>query len=433
MRTLFSLFIALYISTPSNAALAAHVEWLAVDGAIGPVADKMIGDAIDRAEATSAEALIIELDTPGGLLNTTREICKRMLAANVPIVLYISPSGARAGSAGVFLTLAAHIAVMAPGTNIGAAHPVGLGGFGGQDTSGTMKDKVTNDAAAFARTLAERHGRNIDWAERSVTQSVSATESEALQLNVVDAIISTRDSLLTFLQGRVVKLQSGAGDTLNTAGAEIRTVEKTLRLRILDFIADPNIAYILLMLGVYGLFFELYNPGAVLPGVVGGLALVLALFSLQLLPFNWAGLLLIGLGILFFALEIKITSYGLLTVSGLISMILGSFMLFDPSASGIRIPWSMILPASLLTALFFVVVVGLGLRAQRRKVTTGREGLVGEIGTVSRVEVGQTKIQIHGELWTVDSRPDLTQGARVRVTAVKGMTLSVEPLARELS
>lgn len=414
-------------------AFAAHVEWLTIDGAIGPVADKMIVDAIKRAETSSAAALIIEFDTPGGLLHTTREICKSMLAANVPIVVYVSPSGARAGSAGVFLTLAAHVAVMAPGTNIGAAHPVGLGGFGGQDTSGVMKDKMTNDAAAFARTLAEKHGRNTEWAERSVRESVSATESEAFALNIIDGIVSSRDSLLLFLQDRVVFLQSGRSDTLKTAGADIREIKKTLRLRILNFIADPNIAYILLLLGIYGLFFELYNPGTVLPGVVGGMAMILALFSLQLLPFSWAGLLLMGLGIILFILEIKIISHGLLTVGGLVAMTLGSFMLFEPATSGVRVSWSMIIPATTLTALFFLVVIGFGLSAQRNKVTTGQEGLIGEVGIVKRVGEGKSTAMVHGEIWAIESSLELIQGSRVRVTAVKGMTLNVEPLAREIS
>lgn len=431
MRTwpVLALGLLLFVS----AACARHVQWVTINGAIGPVADKMIDDALTLAESSSAEALIVEMDTPGGLLNTTREICKRLLAAEVPVVVYVAPSGARAGSAGVFLTLAAHVAVMAPGTNIGAAHPVGLGGFGGSDTSGVMKDKMTNDAAAFARTLAERHHRNVEWAERSVRESVSATETEALTLGIIDGIVSGRDSLLFFLDGRTVALQSGRVVTLATSGADVRVIEKTLRLRILDFIADPNIAYILLMLGIYGLFFELYNPGAILPGIVGGLALILALFSLQLLPFSWAGLLLIGLGILLFVLEIKITSYGLLTIGGALALLLGSFMLFEPSTSGIHVAWTMIIPATIITALFFLVVIGLGLRAQRRRVTTGHEGMVGEIGVINRAGSGRAKVLVHGELWNIETNLQLNEGSRVRVTAVKGMTLSVEPLARELS
>ncbi|MBI5059213.1 nodulation protein NfeD [candidate division KSB1 bacterium] len=418
------LLVLVCLSGTCGISLAAHVEWLVIDGAIGPVAHKMVGEAIERAERTNAEVLVIEMDTPGGLLSTTRLICKEMLAARTPVVVYVSPSGARAGSAGVFLTLAAHIAVMAPGTNIGAAHPVGLGGIGGgQDSGSVMKDKITNDAAAFARTLAQQHGRNVDWAERAVRESISATEQEALAEGVIDFIAPSRDSLLAGLENRVVKTESGE-HTLHTAGAEIRATEKSLRLQILDFIADPNIAYILLLLGVYGLFFELYNPGSVFPGVVGGLSLILALFSLQLLPFSWAGLLLIGLGILLFALEVKIASYGMLSIGGIIALVLGSFMLFDPIEGGMRVGFELIIPAAIITALFFAFVVGMGLRAQRRKVVSGSESLVGEIGILAKVG-DHMKLQVHGELWNVDPATNLPVGTRARIAAVHGMSLTV--------
>ncbi len=408
-------------------ALAAHVEWVKVDGAIGPIAHKIIGEALDRAEASDAEALIIELDTPGGLLSTTRLIAKRMLAAHVPVVVYISPSGARAGSAGVFVTLAANIAAMAPGTNIGAAHPVDIGGGspgGEKDSSGVMKEKVTNDAAAFARTLAEHNHKNVEWAERAVRESISATESEALKLGVVDLVVGTRDSLLILLDGRVVDVE-GVSDTLHTAGAQIQETPLSLRLRILDTIADPNFAYIFLLLGVYGMFFELYNPGLILPGVVGGLSLILAFFSLQLLPMSWAGLLLILLGILFFALEIKITSYGLLSVAGVISMMIGSLMLFDPAKTGIRVGLHLIIPASIVTALFFAFVVGMGIRAQTRKVTTGPQGLIGEIGIAKTLLAPQGKVLVHGELWDAVSDERIEPGEQAEVRAVHGMTLTV--------
>lgn len=420
-------FLMLVWGSACAAADATHIEWIKVDGAIGPIAHKIIGEALDRAEDGKAEALVIELDTPGGLLSTTRLICKRLLAAEVPVVVYIAPSGARAGSAGLFITLAANIAVMARGTNIGAAHPVDIGGGspgGEKDTAGVMTDKVTNDAAAFARTLAERNGKNVEWAERAVRESISATESEALKERVIDFIASSRDSLLMLLDGRVVQMD-GHEDTLHTAAAEVHETPLSLRLRILDFIADPNIAYILLLLGVYGLFFELYNPGSVLPGVVGGLSLILAFFSLQLLPMNWAGLLLILLGILLFALEIKITSYGLLSVSGVIAMTIGSLMLFDPAKTGIRIGLHLIIPATIITAMFFAFVVGMGLRAQRSKVTTGKEGLIGELGTVTLSLSPTGKVLVHGELWDAIGDGDLEVGARVEVVGVNGMTVRV--------
>jgi membrane-bound serine protease (ClpP class) len=353
-------------------------------------------------------------------------ICKDLLSAEVPVVVYVSPSGARAGSAGLFITLAAHVAAMARGTNIGAAHPVGIGGLGG-DSSKVMSDKVTNDAAAFARTLAERNRKNVDWAERAVRESVSATESEALELGVIDLIADSRDSLLALLDGWIVTLDH-VSDTLHTAGADIRETPLSLRLRILSVIADPNIAYILLLVGIYGIFFELYNPGAVLPGVVGALSLILAFFSLQLLPLSWAGLLLILLGIILFLLEIKITSYGLLSIGGGIAMILGSLMLFEPVKTGIRVGLEVIIPATIITGLFFVFVVGMGLRAQMRKVTTGKEGLIREIGTVA-AGPPRLKVQVHGEWWDAKCYTPLQVGAHVRVVAVDGMRLKVEPVA----
>lgn len=424
MSRLSVTFLAICLLAAS--ARARHVEWLVVDGAIGPVAQKIIGEGLKRAESEHAEALVIELDTPGGLLSTTRIICKDLLSADVPVVLYVSPSGARAGSAGVFITLAAHLAAMARGTNIGAAHPVGIGGFGA-DSSKVMSEKVTNDAAAFARTLAERNHKNVEWAERAVRESVSATESEALELGVIDFVADSRDSLLLMLDGRIVTLDHTA-DTLHTAGADIRETPLSLRLRILSVIADPNIAYILLLVGIYGIFFELYNPGAILPGVVGALSLILAFFSLQLLPLSWAGLLLILLAIVLFLLEIKITSYGLLSIGGGIAMILGSLMLFEPVKTGIRVGLELIIPATIITGLFFVFVVGMGLRAQLRKVTTGKEGLVGEIGTVAAA-APRLKVQIHGEWWDARCDTPLPAGARVRVVAVDGMRLKVKPVA----
>jgi membrane-bound serine protease (ClpP class) len=419
------LFFAVLLTSIS--ARAASVEWIKVDGAIGPIAHKIILEALDRAERNRSEALVIELDTPGGLLSTTRLICKRLLAAEVPVVVYVSPSGARAGSAGVFITLAANIAAMAHGTNIGAAHPVDIGGGAPgekKDSSGVMSDKITNDAAAFARTLAERNGKNIEWAEKAVRQSVSATESEALKLGIIDLIASSRDSLLALLEGRVVQV-NGQADTLHTAGATVNETPLSTRLRILDFIADPNIAYIFLLLGVYGLFFELYNPGSILPGVVGGLSLILAFFSLQLLPMNWAGLLLILLGIGLFALEIKITSYGLLTVGGVIAMTIGSLMLFDPATTGIRVGLHLILPAAIVTALFFAFVVGAGIRAQREKKQTGWEGMIGKVGTVKMPLTPRGTVLVHGELWEAIGEGEIEKGARVQVKVVEGMTLRV--------
>ncbi|HEY3294287.1 MAG TPA: nodulation protein NfeD [bacterium] len=423
-NTLRTCFFLLLLS--AGAAVATQVDWVTIDGAIGPVSYQMIHQGIADAEKDHAQALIIQLDTPGGLLSTTRLIAKDMLASKVPIVVFVAPPGARAGSAGVFVTLAANIAAMAPGTNIGAAHPVGIGGMGGSDTSSTMTEKVVNDAAAFARSLASQRHRNAEWAEKAVRQSVSVTDSEALALGMID-FVTTRDSLLLRLDGRTVELESGAV-TLHTAGAQVREAPLTMRLKILALLSEPNIVYIFLLLGIYGLFFELYNPGAILPGVVGALSLIIAFYSLQLLPVNWAGLLLIFLGVLLFLLEIKIVSHGLLSVGGVVSLILGSLMLFDPARTGIRVDIGLIIPASLITAAFFIFVVGMGLKAQKSRVKTGKEGMIGEVGTVTVALTPRGKVQVHGEWWDAESNSDLQAGAHVRVTAVSGMTLKVEPV-----
>ena len=412
---------------------AKTVQWLTIDGAIGPVANEMLESALAEAERVDAELLVIEMDTPGGLLKTTRMMCKTMLASEIPIVVYVAPSGARAGSAGVFITLASHVAAMAPGTNIGAAHPVGLGGFGASpDTSDIMEGKVTNDAAAFARTLAEQHNRNAIWAEQAVRESKSITENEALSLGVVEIVAPNADSLLIALNGRIITIK-GVADTLDTNGAIVARPPMSLRLRILDIIADPNIAYILMLIGIYGLFFELYNPGAIFPGVVGGMSLIIAFFSLQLLPISWTGLLLILFAIILFILEIKVTSYGMLSVAGIVSMTLGSLMLFQPGVTGIQVGLGLIIPAAIITALFFAIVVGMGLRAQSRKVVTGVEGLVGESGTVTIELNPNGKVLVHGEIWSAHSATSALRGARVKVTAVNGMELTVEPLSDQAS
>lgn len=417
--------LALVLS--ASLAHASTVQWLTINGAIGPVASEMLENSLQAAAANNAEALVIELDTPGGLLKTTRIMCKSMLASEVPIVVYVAPSGSRAGSAGVFITLASHIAAMAPGTNIGAAHPVGLGGIGGgDDTSSVMEGKITNDAAAFARTLAENRGRNADWAEKAVVESKSITEKEALDLNVIEIIAESGESLLDSLDGRVVSI-GGEQDTLQTRNAIVIKTPMSFRLRVLDVISDPNIAYILMLIGIYGLFFELYNPGVILPGVIGGISLILAFFSLQLLPVSWAGVLLILFAVILFLLEIKVASYGLLSVAGVISMTLGSLMLFQPGMTGIQVGLELIIPAAIVTALFFAFVVGMGLRAQSRKVTTGSEGLIGEIGVASTDLSPLGKVLVHGELWSARCPTLVVRGSKVRVKSISGMELTVEP------
>jgi len=405
----------------SVVAAGPHVDVIEVDGVINPVADRFIYDAIKIAEDDGAQCLIIQLDTPGGLMESMHSIKKNILAADVPVVVFVSPGGARAASAGVWITLSSHIAVMAPGTHIGAAHPVAMGGG---EISEDMKEKLVNDAVADVRSLAEKRGRNADWAEDAVRQSVSITEKEALEENIIELISDDLGSLLAAIDGWEVGLADGER-VLDTEHAEIRSIEMSLRYRILDIISNPNIAYILLMLGFYGLFFELSNPGSILPGVVGGICLILAFFALQTLPINYAGLLLILFALILFIAEIKVPSFGLLTVGGVISMILGSIMLIKSPAEFLRISWMTIIPAVIITVAFFVFAGGMALRARLKKPTTGREGLVGEVG-VARTKLDPAgKIFVHGEYWNAVCEQPVEEGEEVVVEKVESMKLRV--------
>ncbi|RKY68766.1 MAG: nodulation protein NfeD [Candidatus Latescibacterota bacterium] len=400
------------------------VEVIRIDGIINPISSKFIVESIQRAEEDKAECLVIQMDTPGGLMESMRSVVKEMLSAEVPVVVYVWPSGARAASAGVFITLAAHIAAMTPGTNIGAAHPVSLGSA--QDSTGakTMMDKLTNDAAASIRSIANKRGRNAQWAEKAVRESVSITAREALKLGVIDIVCEDLSELLRTINGRKVKLPSGQR-ILHTENARIERIQMNFRYRILDKISNPNIAYILLMLGIYGIFFELANPGSILPGVAGAIFLILAFFALQTLPINYAGLLLILLAIVLFILETQIPSHGILTIGGIISMGLGSIMLINVQASFLRISWGVIIPAVIATAAFFLFAVGMGLHIQRRKPTTGAEGLVGEIG-VALTRIGPTgKVAIHGEIWEAVSDQKIRKGEKILVIGVNRLRLRV--------
>lgn len=395
-----------------------HIAW---DDAITPVTRDWFSDAIDRAEADGAAALLIELDTPGGLLDATRDIVTRFYDSGVPIIVWVSPSGARAASAGVFLTMAAHVAAMAPGTNIGAASPVTLGGAGADST---MAHKMFEDTAAFLRSIAERRGRSVEWAERAVRDARSITESEAIELDVVDFVARDVAEVLGQAEGRAVDLPSGEL-VLRVAGARVETRELTLRYRILSLLANPNFAYILLLLGIYGVFFELSNPGSVLPGVVGAIFLILAFWSMQTLPLNLAGLLLIAVGLVLFLLEAHVTSFGLLTIAGIIASVLGAIMLFDSPDPALRISLWVIVPLTLLTALFFAVALGLSFRTMRTKPVTGREGMIGLSGVArTRLDPSGT-IEVHGELWGADSEDVVEPEERVRVVGMEGLRLRV--------
>ncbi len=400
-----------------------HGRW---EGAISPASSMYILRLLEQAEERDATALLLELATPGGLETAMREVCQSFLNAQVPVVVYVHPSGARAASAGVFITMSAHVAAMTPGTNIGSAHPVAVGG----QMDSTMAEKVTNDSAAFARSIAAERNRNAEWAERAVRESISATAAEALDLRVIDLLADSVPELLRQLDGRIVTLPDGQR-TLHTRDATLERIEPTFREKLLAYLADPNIAYILMLLGIYGLIFELQNPGAIFPGVVGAISLVLAFMSFQTLPVNTAGLALIILAVILFLLEIKITSYGLLTIGGVISMLLGSLMLFDTVEPAMRLSLGVIIFAVVITALFFAVAVGLGLKAQSKKVVTGTEGLVGETGRAHTDLDPDGTISVHGEFWQATSLDgtSIAAGTRIEVMQVAGLQLQVRPAA----
>jgi membrane-bound serine protease (ClpP class) len=425
---LIALFLFPFIAFPQNPATPV-VHVIKVESVITPVSAEFITKSIIRAEEANVQCLIIELDTPGGLLESTRDITKSFLAAHIPIVVYVSPSGARAASAGVFISYAAHLVAMAPSTNIGAATPVTMGGE--SDSSSAMTHKVTNDAVAQIKGLAEKRGRNVEWAEKAVREAVSITESEALALNVINFVSPSLDSLLQQLDG--VEIEGVSGKTiLNTKSARVIPLEMNLRYRILEKISNPNVAYILLMLGIYGIFFELSNPGAIFPGVVGAIFLILAFFSLQTLPVNYAGLLLILLAIILFILEVKITSYGLLTIGGVLSMILGSLMLIEQGPDNfqpvISISLTLIISVVIITAAFFLFAFGMAFKTHRQKVTTGAEGLIGEIGRAQSNISPEGIAIVHGEIWKASSAEPIKKGDKVRVLSVEGLRLTVEKI-----
>lgn len=416
------LFLSVILFIPSLIATTGRpVLVIKVQGVINPVTAEFIEKSVKRANEQMAEALVIELDTPGGLDTSMRKIIQAITGSAVPVVVYVSPSGARAASAGVFITMAAHVAAMAPGTNIGAAHPVGLGG----KMDKTMIEKATNDAVAYIRALAESRGRNADWAEEAVRKSVSVPAKQALKLNVVDLIADSLDELLQRIDGR--KVTTAAGErVMKTEEAVVERVEMGTRLKILKVISDPNVAYILMLLGFYGLFFELTNPGAIFPGVVGAICLILAFYSFQTLPVNYAGLLLIILAIIMFILEVKITSHGALTIGGIISMIIGSLMLFESPGPFLKLSIYLILPAALATALFFSITLTLAVKAWKRKPVTGTEGLVGLEG-IAHTDIDREGIVlVRGEYWQAVSDEPIKKGEKVRVEAVEGLKIKIK-------
>ena len=410
------------ISAGNAFCAASHLNMIEVQDTINPGVQDFIESAIEQSEEEGAECLIILLDTPGGLMTSMRGIVQSVLNSDVPVIVYVYPSGAQAASAGVFVTVSADIAAMAPGTNIGAAHPVTASGG---DVPKTMNEKVVNDMLAFARSIAQQRGRNQKWLEDAVKESVSITAEEAFKKNVIDLVAVDIPDLLKKLDGWELQ-RKGYTRTLHTLGIEQRTIEPGWLHQILRAISNPNIAYILLMIGLAGLYFELSQPGAILPGVIGGISLILALYALQSLPVNYAGVLLILLAVIFFILEIKVASYGMLSFAGVISLVLGSLMLFQTRGYGGRLDMSVFIPTIVAVSAFFVVVASLAFRAQMRKPQTGTDALEGEIAVVKKDLSPEGKVFVAGELWNAEADEHIPVGEKVQVVSVENLKLKVK-------
>jgi membrane-bound serine protease (ClpP class) len=416
------LFLLLPFLLPAQKVVSIHI-----DATINPAIADYIHRGIKSAEEQKATCILMHLNTPGGLLKSTRVIVSDIMQSKVPVIVYVSPGGAHAGSAGVFITMAAHIAAMAPGTNIGAAHPVS--GQGTMDT--IMSEKVTNDAAAFIRSIAQKRDRNVEWAVNAVRNSESVSENEALENNIINLVAANEKELLEKIDGKQVVTESGT-TTLQTKNATVEKMDMGWVAKLLNVISDPNVAYILFLLGLYGLMFELYSPGTLLPGIIGGICIILALYAMHTLPINYAGLALIVFAVILFLLEVKIISHGLLGIGGVISLFLGSVMLFRSGTDWgyADISWSVIITAVVVTSLFFLFVVGMGLKAQRAKPSTGTEGMIGETGeTISELNpIG--RVLVHGEIWNAKTLEGIiSAGEKIKVTAVQNLTLQVERLS----
>jgi len=422
------LLLILFLAVPP-AYSKDRVVVVKLSGAINPAVAEYVSHEINQANAEQDALIVLRMDTPGGLDTSMRQIIKKIQGSQVPVASFVAPSGSRAASAGTFITIASHIAAMAPGTNIGAASPVNMMGGGGEgEQAKTMKKKVTNDAAAYIRSLAELRKRNAHWAELAVVNSVSISAEEARKLNVIDLVATDVKALVLAIDGREVQVASGVV-TLKTGNLEIVYHEMNPRQKMLDIISSPNVAYILMMLGMVGIYFELSNPGLVLPGVIGAISLILALYAMQALPINYAGLLLIIFGVILFIAEINIMSYGLLSVSGVISIFLGSTMLIDSDDPAMQISRAILYPTLGMTIVLSLGIVVLATRTRSLKKLGGMEGMIGEIGLVKETLNPNGTVLVHGELWEAEAETQVVEGEKVRVDSVQGLKITVSPLA----
>ena len=432
MRANLTLRMLLLLGMLLGASAArAQVLKISVDDTIQPISAEYIGRAIDTAAQQHDHAVLIELRTPGGLSDSTREIIQKILASPVPVIVYVAPSGGYAASAGFFILESADVAAMAPGTNTGAAHPVIIGPGGDEKMDPVMKEKLENDSAAFMRAFVSKRGRNVEVAESAVRQSKSFTDQEALQQHLIDVVATSDQDLLKQLDGRTVTRFDGSKVTLHTAGAQIRSFDMSLKQRVLNYLIDPNVAYILFTIGLLALYGEFNNPGSVLPGVVGFVFILLALFSFHLLPIRYASLVLIVAGFVLFFLEAKFHTHGVLTIGGITVMVIGALMLVDSPIPEMRVRPLTALAVSIPMGLITVFLVTLVIKARRNKVVTGREGLVGTVGVAQTVLTPEGKVFINGEIWNAVAATAISPGDRVRVRAVKGLVLEVEPAPAE--